>query len=45
MGGQVIKGRYTVKQLSPTSYAFKYEMQPPGAEWATVMEGKGTKAK
>ena len=43
MGGQVIKGRFTVKQLSPTAYNFKYEMQPPGAEWATMMEGKATK--
>ena len=40
----MIKGRFTIKQLSPASYNFKYEMQP-GAEWATVMEGKATKAK
>lgn len=45
MNGKVMKGRYTIKQLSPTSYAFKFEMQPEGAEWATIMEGKATKTK
>ncbi len=45
MGGQTMKQRFTVKQLSPTSYSFKFEMAPQGAELATVMEGKGTKVK
>jgi len=43
MGGQSLKGRYTMKILSPTSYAMKYEMSKDGANWTTVMEGKATK--
>jgi hypothetical protein len=41
--GQMMKGRYTIKQTSPTSYNFKFEMAPAGADFATVMEGKATK--
>jgi hypothetical protein len=43
MGGKMINGRYTMKILSPTSYTFKFEMQPEGGEWMTAMEGKATK--
>jgi hypothetical protein len=39
------KGRYTMKILSPASYAFKFEMQPEGGDWATILEGKCTKTK
>jgi hypothetical protein len=45
MGGQVMKGRYTAKELSPTSYSFKYELSQDGTSWNTVMEGKSTKTK
>ena len=45
MGGQTMKGRYTAKVLSPTSYAFKFELSPDGAAWTTVMEGKASKTK
>jgi hypothetical protein len=45
MGGQTMKGRYTMKVLSPTSYTFKFELSPDGTAWTTVMEGKGTKIK
>jgi Protein of unknown function (DUF1579) len=45
MGGQAMKGRYTMKVLSPTSYTFKYEMSKDGASWTTMMEGKATKTK
>jgi hypothetical protein len=45
MGGKVIKGRYTVKVLSPTSYTFKFETASDAGDWNTVMEGKATKAK
>jgi hypothetical protein len=45
MGGQTMKGRYSVKVLSPTSYTFKFEMSPDGTNWSTVMEGKATKTK
>ena len=44
MGGKMVKSRYTIKQLSPTSYTFKWEMQAAGGAWSTVMEGKSTKA-
>ncbi len=45
MGGSVLKGKFTVKVLSPTSYTFKYEMSPDGKSWTTTMEGKATKTK
>jgi len=38
-----MRGRYIVKQLSPTSYTFKFEMAPEGGDFATVMEGKASK--
>jgi len=43
MGGKPMKSRYTIKQLGPSSYSFKSELQDAGA-WATLMEGKATKA-
>ncbi|HEY4933191.1 MAG TPA: DUF1579 family protein [Terriglobales bacterium] len=43
MGGQTLKGRYTMKVLSPTSYTFKYEMSQDGTTWTTAMDGKSTK--
>jgi hypothetical protein len=43
IGGKEIKGRFTVKVVSPTSYTFKYEMASETGEWATLMEGKATK--
>ncbi len=45
MGEQTIKGRFTMKVLSPTSYTFKYEASTDGTTWNTVMEGKSTKEK
>jgi hypothetical protein len=44
MGGKLVKSRYTMKQLSPMSYTFKWEMQGEGGTWSTLMEGKSTKA-
>ena len=43
MGGQIIKGRYTIKMTSPTTYDMKYEMSQDGTNWSTVMEGKAKK--
>jgi len=43
MGGQTMKGRYTAKEISPTSYSFKFELSPDGSSWTTVMEGTATK--
>ena len=45
MGPQTMKGRFTMKIASPTSYTFKYEMSPDGATWTTVMDGTATKVK
>ena len=45
MGDKIIKGRYTMKILTPTSYNFKFEMSPDGANWTTVMDGTATKVK
>jgi hypothetical protein len=45
MGGQKMKGRFTVKELSSTSYTFKFELAPTGGDFMTVMEGKATKSK
>ena len=44
MGGQTFKGRYTMVTSSPDSYTFKYETSPDGNQWATMMEGKTTRA-
>ena len=43
MGPQTMKGRFTEKILSPTAYAFKFEMSQDGTKWDTVMDGKATK--
>jgi hypothetical protein len=43
VNGQSIKGRFTMKELPPAAYSFKYEMQPGGGQWSTIMEGKATK--
>jgi uncharacterized protein DUF1579 len=43
MGDKKMNGRFTLKELSPTSYSFKFETAPEGGEWSTVMEGKSTK--
>ena len=42
-GGMTMKGRYTMKVLSPTSYTMKFELTPDGTNWMTAMEGKATK--
>jgi Protein of unknown function (DUF1579) len=45
MGGKNMKGRFTMKITSPTSYTFKFEMSPDGSTWTTVMDGTATKVK
>ncbi len=42
-GDAVMKGRYSMKIVSPTSYTFKYDVSPDGTNWSTVMDGKATK--
>lgn len=43
MGGQKVRSRVTLKQLSPTQYTFRMEFQGPDGKWAPVMESKNTK--
>jgi Protein of unknown function (DUF1579) len=43
MGGATMKGRFTMKVLSPTSYTMKFELSQDGSNWTTGMEGKATK--
>jgi len=43
MGGQRFKTRVTIKELSPTAYTFKMEMQGPDGKWMPMMESKNTK--
>ena len=45
MGGKKVKSRVTIKELSPTAYTFKMEMEGPDGKWADVMESKSTKVK
>lgn len=44
MGGKTMHSRYTIVETSPTSYTFKWETSEDGKTWATIMEGKSTKA-
>jgi hypothetical protein len=43
MGGMTMKGRFTMKIISSTSYTFMFEMSQDGTKWSTVMDGKATK--
>jgi hypothetical protein len=43
MGGMSMKGRFTMKMTSATSYNFTFEMSQDGAKWATIMDGKASK--
>jgi Protein of unknown function (DUF1579) len=43
MGGKKFKSRVTIKELSPTEYTFRMEMQGPDGKWAPIMESKNTK--
>ena len=45
MGGKQVKTRVTIKELSPTSYSFKMEMQGSDGKWAPMMESTNTKVK
>lgn len=44
MGGKIVKGRFTIKEISATAYTFKYETAGPDGAYASMMEGKATKA-
>ena len=43
MNGMTMKGRFTMKVLSPTAYTMKFELSQDGTNWMTAMEGKATK--
>jgi hypothetical protein len=43
MGGMTMKGRFTMKMTSASSYNFMFEMSQDGTKWADVMDGKATK--
>lgn len=43
MGPVTVKGKFTMKITSPTSYTFTYDMSQDGTKWNTVMDGKATK--
>jgi hypothetical protein len=43
MGGATVKGRFTMKITSATSYTFMFEMSQDGTKWTNVMDGKATK--
>ena len=43
MGGKKVHTRVTIKELSPTAYTFKMEMQAPDGKWMPMMESKNTK--
>jgi hypothetical protein len=45
MGGMNMKGRFTMKLTSSSSYNFTFEMSQDGTTWTTVMEGKANKGK
>jgi len=43
MGDTMMKGRFTMKFTSPSSYTFTYEMSTDGVKWTTAVDGKATK--
>jgi hypothetical protein len=43
MGTVTMKGRFTMKITSATSYTFMFEMSQDGTKWTNVMDGKATK--
>lgn len=43
VGATTMKGRFTMKMTSSTSYTFAYDMSQDGTKWTTVMDGKATK--
>ena len=44
MGEKTVKGKFTMKIATPTSYTFTFEMSDDGTKWATIMDGKATKS-
>ena len=45
MGGKKVKGRFILKEVSPSSYTYTFDSSTDGGPWTKVMEGKATKVK
>jgi hypothetical protein len=45
VGGKPLKGRYTIKQLSPDRYTWRYEMSMNGQPYMVMGEGTNTRVK
>lgn len=45
MGGKKLKGRFILKEVSPTSYTYTFDSSTDGGPWTNLMEGKATKVK
>jgi hypothetical protein len=43
MGGQKVKSRVVIKELSPKSYSFRMDMQGADGKWMPMMESMNTK--
>ena len=43
MGDMNMKGRFTMKITSATSYTFTFEMSQDGTKWTNMMDGKAAK--
>ncbi len=43
MGGQKVKSRVVIKEVSPTSHTFKMDFQGPDGKWMPMMEATNTK--
>jgi len=43
MGGMTMKGKFTIKVTSPSTYNFGFEMSQDGTKWTSAMEGKASK--
>jgi len=40
MSGKLVKSRYTIRQTSPTSYSYKWEITGEDGAWQTILMGK-----
>jgi Protein of unknown function (DUF1579) len=41
--GKDVKARYVMQVISPSAYAFRFDLSPDGIHWNTSMEGKADK--
>ena len=45
MAGKMVKTKFTLKEVSPTSYTMQFDAMGDDGSWNTAMVGKATKAK